>query len=75
MVMKDKQCLLSFKAIRVENPSTLINSVSISELSRTNELFSLYLIYSNLELLFLCLIAMMRILLMNCTNKTYKATI
>lgn len=27
MVMKDKQCLLSFKAIRVENPSTLINFV------------------------------------------------
>lgn len=35
--MKGKQCLLSFKAIRVENPSTLINAFSVSaEQSWTN---------------------------------------
>lgn len=41
MVMKDKQCCLSLKAIIVENP-TMINLFSICELSWTNELYFLF---------------------------------
>lgn len=72
MVMKDKQRLLSLRAIRVENPSTLINSFCISvEHSWTNELFYLCLIYSDrldYELLFLCMVP---VKFTHPTRKTY----
>lgn len=56
--MKDKQCLLSFKAIRVENPSTLINFVFLWRIPGRIDFF--FLIHSSLldyELFFLCTIA------------------
>lgn len=50
MLMKNKQCPLSFKAIKIENPCILINFFSFSSVERfrTNELFYLCLIYSDL---------------------------
>lgn len=51
MLMKNKQCPLSFKAIKAENPSALIKFFFFisAECFRTNELFCLCLISLDLS--------------------------
>lgn len=73
--MKGKQCLLSFKAIRVkEKKSLYLNQFILYSVEHWTNYFFLHLIYSNIqhrELLFAYMTVMMGVLLMHCINKRY----